>query len=54
MEKQLTDKCKNGKCNHKKCICGHCSWYHASRKYECWQINQDLTTCNCKKFTPQT
>ena len=50
--KPLTPKCKEGKCNHKKCKCGHCSQYHLGGKWECLEINQDLTTCNCKKLTP--
>lgn len=48
--KPLTDKCKNSKCTHKKCICGHCSQYHLSGKWECCKINQNLTTCECKQL----
>ncbi len=42
-------KCKDGKCQHKKCACGHCKNYHVWWG-SCTQINLDLTTCNCKKF----
>lgn len=51
MLKPLTDKCKENKCSHKKCQCGHCSQYHIAGKRECGKINQNLTTCKCKKLT---
>ena len=50
--KPLTDKCKENKCSHQKCVCGHCSQYHIGRMGECAKINKDLTTCECKKFQP--
>lgn len=50
MLKPLTDKCSSGKCKHKKCTCGDCSFYHMSRTWECLKLHQNLTTCKCKKF----
>ncbi len=50
MLKPLTPKCKEGKCKHKKCLCGHCSQYHFARTGECLNLHLDLTTCSCKKF----
>lgn len=47
--KDLTDKCKPGKCSHKKCSCGHCRNYHI---YDgpCAKVKENLSTCKCRKF----
>lgn len=46
-----THTCKEGKCPHKKCKCGHCANYHCPHgQGECGKINLDLTTCHCNKF----
>ena len=47
--KPLSDKCKDGKCTHKKCDCGHCKNYHLG-EWECLQISPLLRTCSCRQF----
>lgn len=48
---KFSEACKKGKCKHPKCECGHCQRnYHIGRNGECTKINEDLTTCRCKKF----
>ena len=48
--KPLTSGCKDNKCTHKKCSCGHCSQYHFAGDGACCKINLDLTTCLCERF----
>ena len=48
--KPLISRCKDNKCPHKKCTCGHCSRYHFGWGWECCKINPDLTTCLCERF----
>lgn len=48
---RFSEKCKQNKCKHPICKCGHCSRnYHIGRIGNCTQINENLTTCKCKKF----
>jgi len=48
---KFSEICKQNKCKHPKCVCGHCSRnYHIGKTGECTKINLDLTTCRCKKF----
>lgn len=48
---KFSEACKQGKCEHPKCECGHCQRnYHIGRTGECTQLNLDLTTCPCKQF----
>jgi len=50
---EFSESCKRGKCKHPKCQCGHYQRnYHIGRFGECSQLNLDLTTCPCKRFTP--
>jgi len=45
----FSEKCKQLKCKHPICKCGHCSQnYHIARIGECIKINLDLSICKCR------
>ena len=52
---KFSEKCKQSKCKHPICKCGHCSRnYHIGKIGECTKINLDLSVCKCKKFLTPT
>lgn len=48
---KFSEVCKNGKCKHPVCECGHCQRnYHIGKTGACTKLDLDLRVCKCKQF----
>jgi len=49
--KEYSILCFEGKCEHEKCTCTHCSVYHKKLKHACIKTHKENYPCTCKEFT---